>query len=400
MILYYMVIFLAPFYFHPILNQVVGGFTVVKLIGIAAVVYALIYRIRKGNIPNFLSGRQAKLFLALCVLAFLSAGRVSGTVEAAYEASLGYLSFLVFFFITLSVVDTPQRVRTTLLVCLATIGFASLYVIREYLKYSVKYESFRPGLVVGDANYYTLSAMLVLPVAYCWHRSETKPMFRWAALATLGVTVVGISLAASRAVLVALPVLILVVALGTRSRLRTVVVLVLLAVTPMLFLPKSPLRRVLDPGHGDNLSTQKRLALLQAGVSMVRDHPFLGIGLGRYKPVSEKYLDGSLQGQIAHNTYLQFAAEMGIVAMLLYAWLLWETFVALGWIRKQAYQLQDRFLAHAATGMQAGVAGFAVGALFLSAQYQKLFWIYVFLSICLVTLVREEIQRRKAPAVV
>ena len=37
----------------------------------------------------------------------------------------------------------------------------------------------------------------------------------------------------------------------------------------------------------------------------------------------------------------------------------------------------------AAAGMQAGIAGYAIGAFFLSAEYQKLFWLVVFLSIYL-----------------
>jgi O-antigen ligase len=101
--------------------------------------------------------------------------------------------------------------------------------------------------------------------------------------------------------------------------------------------------------------------------------------------------------QIAHNSYLEYAAELGIPALLLFLWLLWATFRAFGKIRKITERSEDRFLYPMAAGLQCGVIACAVGDFFLSAEYLKLFWIVVFLSIPLERLARERAIRNEIP---
>ncbi len=43
----------------------------------------------------------------------------------------------------------------------------------------------------------------------------------------------------------------------------------------------------------------------------------------------------------------------------------------------------------AAVGIQAVLVGYAVSVLFISAQYQKLFWLMVFLSVCMQSLAQK-----------
>ena len=63
-------------------------------------------------------------------------------------------------FVVLTVVDTVERLRWTLLTAVASMGLSSLYVFREWMKDPW----WRPGSISGDANYFALNAALVLPV--------------------------------------------------------------------------------------------------------------------------------------------------------------------------------------------------------------------------------------------
>jgi len=55
---------------------------------------------------------------------------------------------------------------------------------------------------------------------------------------------------------------------------------------------------------------------------------------------------------------------------------------------------RDEFLYPMAAGLQCGIVGCAVGDFFLSAEYLKLFWIVVFLSIPLEQLARSRARAR------
>ncbi|MFZ5471265.1 MAG: O-antigen ligase family protein, partial [Myxococcota bacterium] len=70
----------------------------------------------------------------------------------------------------------------------------------------------------------------------------------------------------------------------------------------------------------------ERGALLRAGLEAVSQHPLLGTGLGRFRPshfVGEKAPSLVLEhtGK-AHNQFVTIAAEGGVVALLLFVWVL------------------------------------------------------------------------------
>jgi O-antigen ligase len=75
--------------------------------------------------------------------------------------------------------------------------------------------------------------------------------------------------------------------------------------------------------EGENAQLDKssayRLILWTAGLRMVQEHPFVGVGLGRFSQVVGSYTDvtpSKNDPNDAHNAYLLVAAEMGVPAFL------------------------------------------------------------------------------------
>ncbi|MEO8464678.1 MAG: O-antigen ligase family protein [Gammaproteobacteria bacterium] len=64
-------------------------------------------------------------------------------------------------------------------------------------------------------------------------------------------------------------------------------------------------------------SAEQRLEVLRAGWQMFKDHPAFGVGLGAFGEAMSQY-DAALTGYSAHNTYLNLAAETGVVGLLLW----------------------------------------------------------------------------------
>ncbi|MEW5975373.1 MAG: O-antigen ligase family protein [Acidobacteriota bacterium] len=94
-------------------------------------------------------------------------------------------------------------------------------------------------------------------------------------------------------------------------------------------LPKSSLLRIASIFDRNDPSNYARLAIWKAGVEMVRQHPWFGVGPQRiskvfydYHPFPEdRYRDGFFPVHM-HNNLLQFAAERGIPCALAWLWLM------------------------------------------------------------------------------
>jgi O-antigen ligase len=87
-------------------------------------------------------------------------------------------------------------------------------------------------------------------------------------------------------------------------------------------------------------SSNSRLDIFAAVRPMIADHPMLGTGLGSFPSAFQAYrpTEISADGMIdkAHNSYLEFAAEMGVPAFLV-------LMAALGWVGYQLYRgMRDR----------------------------------------------------------
>jgi O-antigen ligase len=112
--------------------------------------------------------------------------------------------------------------------------------------------------------------------------------------------------------------------------------------------------KFMDRGQHDPYNYQ-RTQIWKASLQVIQSHPILGVGLGRFRYQSKQFtpaVEGTIARyrkwpNIAHNEYLQYAAEIGIpAAMLLFGiagWLL-----ALAWRRAKNLPQESRIVQEAA----------------------------------------------------
>lgn len=71
-------------------------------------------------------------------------------------------------------------------------------------------------------------------------------------------------------------------------------------------------------------SSEMRIAMWESTVQMIMDHPLLGIGWGAYwmvYPLYDTYIvDGSVTLVHAHNIYLNYWAEIGLIGGTAFLW--------------------------------------------------------------------------------
>jgi O-antigen ligase len=395
MIVFYFLITQMPLDQDPTWGKFLGVATAIKFVGLICMFYTMLHIVIRRSQPNFLGTIQARFFLLFLVLNSASYWFMGPEFSLHSNPFISLISMGFFLFVVVGVVDTLPRLRWTLLAAIASMGWASLIVAREWQKDPM----WRPGSIAGDANYFALDACFILPLAFIWvwrSRVAWERVFAFCCLvATIGSTILG----GSRGGFIATGVAFLWLLWHSPHRIRNFLIILILATPPLLVAPKSPLRRFIHPDYSDMTGQKDRIIAWKAGLRMLEHHPITGIGLGEFKPQMDSYADpGTNFASIAHNTYLEVAAETGLGNFFVFAAMLFFTYRSFSQVRRRAADSGPPLLYLAATGMQAGFVGYLVGAFFLSSEYMKLFWLWIFLSMVLSSLFQAQVveQREKS----
>ena len=267
-----------------------------------------------------------------------------------------------------------------------------------------------PGRVaIGNANETaaslvaggTLAAALVFAL-------RGKPVLRLLTTIAVPLCVFAVFLTLSRGGLVALGAS-LIAAIVVAGRRRGVVLgLAAAAVLATViyfgaFAPAEARDRVLELQGGTG-----RTDIWTVGWRMVEDQPLLGVGAGNFPVASIHYLlePGSLlrtdfivdNPKVAHNTYLNVLAELGVVGLALFlaviAFPLWWAARAVGF----AARAGDRQLEVLARAMVVVIVGLLAADFFGSRQYSKQLWLLLGLCPVLLQISRAELASRRAEA--
>src|SRR5579859_266166 len=375
MILYYWLVWILPLMQHPVWGQKIGQLTVFQYIGVACFVYAIVHIVARGVVPPLLSTWEARLFCLLYFVVLFSAATKGFGLGLDDLSLIVYTSSFLLVFISIAIVDTLRRLRWTALALIGSYAFGSLYVIREWQKGGGFSGNVRPGWIVGDANYFSTTAIFGIVLAFYFMQGK-RP--RWEKIYCIGcllLTILGSTLCASRGGFLGLTAASIFLIWRTRHRFRNLLLISTLVLPLSLALPMSPLHRFLDPKE-DRGSTQFHLEAWKAGLRMIDAHPIAGVGLGHFKPLMPSYMPltpGRLDvDTMAHNMFIEVAAELGLPALVIFLGIFWCTYRTLGKIRKSTWT--HPLIRETAAALQAGLVGFVVAGSFVSAEYEKTSW--------------------------
>ena len=403
MVTYYLVIISMPYFNHAIWNAQFGpGLTVTKLTGAICLMYSFLHLAKRHGIPKFLASPQAKWMLVFFGFATFSYFTTPHENMGEFTNPIYmYWSTLVFFFITMIVIDSVKRLYWTCLVALGSVAFASLYMLREWQQALVIYGGgFRPGWVVGDANYFTVAALAVLPLGFELLLVAPSKLHKIYCLGCMFLMFMAITLGASRGGFLGVAIDTVYLIMRSRQPFKNAVKIGAVVIPLLLISPSSPLRRFLNPERGDTESVTQHLAGWQAGLVMIKQHPFGGVGIGNYKPTVIHYNSIGLahaDPHIAHNGFLEVAAEMGLPAFFVYLIFFGATLYSARKTERLAQARGEPTLAAIALGMQASVLGTCVAIIFVSGEYTKVLWLVLCLTMAMPALVPARVVAKQLP---
>jgi O-antigen ligase len=231
-----------------------------------------------------------------------------------------------------------------------------------------------------------------------------KPVVRTACFGAGAICMLALFLTSSRGGLIALGVaLIAAVLLGGRRR-GTMLAAALGAVLVTVFYfatiaPHSVKERVIHPEGGTG-----RVDIWKVGLRMVKHNTIEGVGSGNFQTSSIHYLlePGKLvrddfivdTPKVAHNTYLQILAELGIVGFALFMTILLFGYVCAFKAHQAAAAAGDRELDIIARATVVALTALFAAYFFVSRDYGKQLWLLLALSPVMLEVARRELSER------
>jgi putative inorganic carbon (HCO3(-)) transporter len=104
-----------------------------------------------------------------------------------------------------------------------------------------------------------------------------------------------------------------------------------------------------------------RISLWHEAAAVIKNFPILGCGLNTYSIIAPNYKIAVDGGIYPHNSYLQMTAEMGIVGLAVFMWMMFALFKnSLNNIKR----IKDGFYSNVLTGLLAGMLAFLVHSFF------------------------------------
>jgi O-antigen ligase len=324
------------------------------------------------------AARLAEQPITVCVLGLLAAVVMSYLsrlhLTPAWDHGLNFAKVVIYYLLLVSVVDTPQRLRSFLLwllACIAVVaGLAvlqyhgvidipSLSVLREGATDTETGEflgelRLRSTGIFRDPNDLALILVVGMVIAAYWITDRVASTARIAALGGLGLFGYAFALTKSRGGLLTL-IAALLALFHSRYGWRKTIVLSALTL-PLVF--------VLFAGRQTDISAsasegtgQERIRYWSEGLMLFRQAPLFGIGVGNFVEETRR---------VTHNSYVQCYAEMGFfggtIFFAAFAYALWN----MHQLGRPDVVILDPEMSRLRPYLMAVVAGYAAGMASLS----------------------------------
>jgi putative inorganic carbon (HCO3(-)) transporter len=317
----------------------------------------------------FFDGAHALVFglLALAMVSTLQAEHVSEAVATTTR----YGSFVALFFVVSQLVGDHAFLRRLAWVLSISATIAGALASWNFLSG----ETLSARLPNGDPNDVAFILATTLPFTF-WLLRETGPR-RLAVLPMTGVISVSILLTLSRGALVGLGAGLLWLAIAERRHLKAILAGALAAAAVLAVVAHVDHSR-LETGlrakeKVASANVASRLEAWRAAADLAVDRPLLGVGPGNYQFHYLEETDrppGTPPLVVVHDAYLDIAAELGIVAMLLFVAYLGTTLTRLTTAVRRGLG-PPGFASAARTALIIGI----FAAITLSEQYFAPFWL-------------------------
>jgi len=344
---------------------------------------------------TWVSHTQNKLFVMFLVLLVLS-GIFAFDPKYSWEARNSMLGWVLFYFLTITIVNTEKRF---FLFLLAYLLFSFKMAQNGAMTWALRGFSFASYGLVGAPGYFqnsgefaiqmliygSLAIALVISLKPLW--GKYKKWFKYIAAATGYMSVIGSS---SRGSQLGLAVIAIWMLLRQKGGFKGLLAMLVIAGSLYLLLPDEQMARLSE--MGDDKTSQLRLDYWNYALKeVIPDNLLIGVGYSNWMPYLYEHIPQGIgvYGQIqeVHNIYLQIAAEAGIFGFLVFLLMIVMSFVTSVRTRRIAQAFDNRLYYNLSYGLDAGMVGYLVAGTFVTVFYYPFFWIQIAMVVMLYNVV-------------
>jgi len=349
-----------------------GDFPLVKIVSISVL---LIYIGSKISAGERLSVWTLEMTMLMVIAAL---GLLLMPIAASPKQSMDmltdiYLKTVIIFIMMVNLIDTRQRIFSMwklVVICGAALGVGAIksYINGEFAVKGLRIE----GLVGGmfeNPNDLATALDLLLPFAVAL-TLISKGRARLFYLACAAILAVGVLFTLSRGGFLGLIASggVLLWKLGRWRRLKTTLGVALICGILLAVMPGGYGARIVtifNTEQDQTGSAQQRRELLERAASVAISRPIVGVGMGNFHIYS-------IKEKAAHNSYLEIAAELGVMGLIAYLILILAPLRSLYRIERQTREMRtkrEREMYWLSVCMQAAFVAYMVCSFFASIQY-------------------------------
>ncbi len=337
-----------------------------KILGIICII---------GLIVELTGKRKMKIPLALKFLLLLSAQMCLSTPFAywrggAFKVIQDFGKGVVIAFLISLLVDNLPQLRKLLFVQTAAVTFMTFVSLAAHNMVGGRLAGAAGG-IFENSNDLAINLAVNLPFCFAFFIASRGGLRKVAWLAAVMAMLLAILLTYSRSGFLALLLggMVLLWEFGVKGRRFYLLALsALLVIMMFAFAPQNYAIRLESiflghiPGAIDRGSAEARTELLETSLSLMKQHPFLGVGPGNFPTFTGVW-------RVAHNTYAQMGAEVGIPALLLFVLVLGAGLNNLFVAQKSALYKSSLEFRIFVGGLVASMAAYMLGAFFADTAY-------------------------------
>lgn len=318
--------------------------------------------------------REVNLVLILCLLALLSIPLAISPAEAWLTFNDTFVRAVLIFIVIINVTRTEGRLNGLFFLTMAVAFILSVAAINDYRTGNFATQGIRIkgliGGIFGNPNDLAIHLVTMFPLAIGVGLGRRQLYLKILCGLCAALFVAAIVATDSRGAFLGLvgAGLVLTWKLGRGKRFISMIFALILAAAFIVLSPASYVDRIASIfGMGSDpigaASGEARKNLLKHSFYTAIRSPF-GVGMGNYHIVAA-------HEAVSHNSYSQVAAELGLIALVVYVIFLFSPFKKLRRVEREALDNTDakRFY-YLAIGLQASLVAYIIGSFFGSIAYQ------------------------------